>query len=61
MLVTIIAYNLCTVNRNAIVLLTEYQKYYGEKLLYQRSTKSPGFFVLFGKPYRARSVTVLPH
>ena len=41
MLVTTIAYNLCTVNGNAIVLLTEYQKYYGEKLLYQRSTNAP--------------------
>ena len=38
MLVTIIARHLCTVNINAIVLLTLYQKYYGEKLLYQRST-----------------------
>jgi len=46
MLVAIIAYNLCTVNRNAIVLLTEYQKYYGEKLLYQRSTNIRGEQVL---------------
>ena len=45
MLVTIIARHLCTVNINAIVLLTLYQKYYGEKLLYQRSTYGKGFFV----------------
>ena len=45
MFVTIIASHYCTVNRkNAIVLLTEYQKYYGEKLLYQRSTKR-GWFI----------------
>ena len=36
MLVTIIARHLCTVNRNAIVLLTLHQKYHGLKLLYQR-------------------------
>ena len=35
MLVTIIARHLCTINRNAIVLLTVNQKYYGLKLLYE--------------------------
>ena len=29
-----LAHHLCTVNRNAIVLLTLHQKYYGVKLLY---------------------------
>ena len=38
MFVTIIAQHRCIVNINAIVLLTLYQKYYGEKFLYQRST-----------------------
>jgi len=33
--VTIIAHHLCTVNRNAVVLLTLHQKYYGVKLLYE--------------------------
>ena len=36
MLVTIIARHLCTVNSNAIVLLTLHQKYHGLILLYQR-------------------------
>ncbi len=45
MFVTIIAQHRCIVNINAIVLLTLYQKYYGEKLLYQRSTYGgQGFF-----------------
>lgn len=35
MSVTIIAHHLCTVNKNAIVLLTVNQKYYGLKLLYE--------------------------
>ena len=46
MFVTIIAQHRCIVNINAIVLLTLYQKYYGEKLLYQRSTYVPCRFCL---------------
>ena len=49
MFVTIIASHYCTVNRkNAIVLLTEYQKYYGIKLLYQRCLYALRGIVFYG-------------
>ena len=47
MFVTIIAHHLCTVNRNAIVLLTLHQKYYGEKLLYAYRTYAAVFVCIY--------------
>ena len=38
MLVPIISQHRCAVNKNAIVLPTEYQKYYGLKLLYRHTS-----------------------
>ena len=48
MLVTIIAHYPRTVNKNAIVLLTLHQKYYGEKLLqYCPYSKEVLFYAIF--------------
>ena len=43
MFVTIIAQHRCIVNKNAIVLLTVNQKYYGLKLLYEHLSYNQAF------------------